>query len=561
MIDNTLQNENKKMASIEQSIEQPIKQIQQSKLKRKVRISFKRQLLILFVVSVILLTLITSIITAYQTSKIVAKSTISSGLQITNNFSSQSVLGLLTGSTDNAQDAVNSTLGFSPVISVAIVKEDNSILLSSSNDLIIARYTQLLSEKLNDKKLTFNGSGYDKQSSLALLLDELSDTLIFAAPVVLLQDVNEQELFDPNDSPEKSQLLGFVLVEYSKQELHQIQQSIFINNIVIGVIISVLLAFLLRILITRITKPLSSLSQSMESARDLENYATAHVSGAAEIQQIAITYNQMMATLALQNNELAKSRDTLESEVEIRTQELVVARDSALTASRHKSEFLANISHELRTPLQAIIGYTDLVREDLELECMDAQVEDLNKSIRSANTLLALINNILDLAKIEAGRMDLNLKAVNVKNLVNETIDTVLPMANANNNELKTDIGKLSSTLMIDRQNVMQIFLNLLSNACKFTKNGSITFAIHNDNHYLYFSISDTGVGIAQDKLIYIFEQFTQVDGSQTRKFEGTGLGMAITQNFCDLMNGDLSVESEPEVGSTFSVKIPLVDD
>lgn len=559
MINNTLRNENNKIITIEQSIEQ----VPLPKVKNKVRASFKRQLLTLFVASVILLTLIISIITAYQTSEIIAKSTISSGLQITNNFSTQSLLSLLTGSTDNAQDAVNSALGFSPVISVAIIREDNSVLLASTNDIYIEHYSQLISEKLNDKTLIFDGNENknDKQVNSALLLNELNNTLIFAAPVLLSQDVSDQELLDPNDNAEQSQVLGFVLVAYSKQELHQIQQSIFINNIVIGVVVSAVLAFLLRLLINRITKPLSSLSQSMESARDLDNYTKAQVSGAAEIQQIAITYNQMMATLAQQNNELAKNRDTLESEIEIRTQELVVARDSALTASRHKSEFLANISHELRTPLQAIIGYTDLVREDLELESMDAQVKDLNKSIRSAHTLLALINNILDLAKIEAGRMDLNLKAVNVKNLVNETIETVLPMANANNNELKTDISKLSSTLMLDRQKMMQIFLNLLSNACKFTKDGKIIFAIHNDNHYLYFSINDTGVGIAKDKLKYIFEQFTQVDGSQTRKFEGTGLGMAITQNFCDLMNADLSVESEPNVGSTFSVKIPLVDD
>ena len=233
----------------------------------------------------------------------------------------------------------------------------------------------------------------------------------------------------------------------------------------------------------------------MATARDSGQYSKATIRGALEIRQMAEIYNQLMTTLEQQNTALEKSRDTLESEVEIRTQELVVARDSALTASRHKSEFLANISHELRTPLQAIIGYNDLVREDLELECMDAQIEDLDKSIRSANNLLALINNILDLSKIEAGKMDLHLKAVNIKNLVHEAIETILPMANTNDNELKVNIGALSSILYVDRQKLIQIFLNLLSNACKFTKNGVITFDIHNDKNYLYFSVSDTGVG------------------------------------------------------------------
>ena len=192
---------------------------------------------------------------------------------------------------------------------------------------------------------------------------------------------------------------------------------------------------------------------------------------------------------------------------------------------------------------------------------MDAQVDDLTKSIRSAHNLLALINNILDLAKIEAGRMDLHLKTVNIKNLVNETIDTVQPMASANNNELIINVGPLTTILTVDRQKLMQIFLNLLSNACKFTKNGKITFDIFSDKSFLYFSVSDTGVGIANDKLDVIFEQFTQVDGSQTRRFEGTGLGMAITQNFCQLMGATISVKSELGIGSVFTVKQPLPAD
>lgn len=131
-------------------------------------------------------------------------------------------------------------------------------------------------------------------------------------------------------------------------------------------------------------------------------------------------------------------------------------------------------------------------------------------------------------------------------------------MANSNNNELKVNMGSLASILYIDRQKVLQIFLNLLSNACKFTQNGTITFNIYSDKNFLYYSVSDTGVGIAKEKLSYIFEQFTQIDGSQTRNFEGTGLGMAITQNFCQLMGGTITVESELGVGSVFTVKQPL---
>jgi len=488
-----------------------------------------------------LLTIITSILTAWQTSQTLKKNTIDNSLQITSNFAEQTVLALLTGSKENGQEAIDRALGFSSVVGISVYKTNGEILIKSEKMTMQQPYLNV--ESLANK---------------VQLLSETGDTWTYSAAVTYVQDSYDEDMVNLDDEVIKQQTLGYVLVQYNKEALHQIQRSIFINNITTGAIIAFVLALLIHLVINHLTKPLLALSKTMATARDSGLYPRATVNGALEIREMAQTYNQMMVTLEQQNTALEKSRNTLESEVEIRTQELVVARDSALTASRHKSEFLANISHELRTPLQAIIGYNDLVREDLELECMDAQAEDLNKSIRSANNLLELINNILDLSKIEAGRMDLYLKAVNIKNLINEATETVLPMANTNNNELKINIGSLSSILIVDRQKLLQIFLNLLSNACKFTKNGLITFDIFSDEHFLYFSVTDTGVGIAKDKLNFIFEQFTQLDGSQTRKFEGTGLGMAITQNFCQLMGGTITVESELGVGSVFKVKQPL---
>lgn len=503
--------------------------------------SFKQQLLSMFVISVILLTLITSLLTAWQTSRTLKENTIDTSLQITQNFAEQSVLALLTSSKDNGQEAINRALGFTSVVGVSVYKTNGDILIQS-------------------EKMTLNKTAFQIESlpNKAQLLSETDSSWIFSAAVTYTEDSYDGDMINLEDEVLKEEKLGYVLVQYNKSALHQIQYSIFINNIVIGAVVAFILVLLIQFVINYLTKPLLALSQIMATVRDSGLYPKAVVNGSLEIRQMAQTYNQMMTTLEKQKVALEKSRNTLESEVEIRTQELVVARDSALTASRHKSEFLANISHELRTPLQAIIGYNDLVREDLELECMDAQVDDLNKSIRSAHNLLAMINNILDLSKIEAGKMDLHLKAVNIKSLVNEAIETVLPLANTNDNELKVNIGSLSSILYVDRQKLVQIFLNLLSNACKFTKNGTITFDIHNDNHFLYFSVTDTGVGIEQSKLDYIFEQFTQIDGSQTRHFEGTGLGMAITQNFCQLMGGTITVESELGIGSIFKVKQPL---
>jgi signal transduction histidine kinase len=512
-----------------------------SKLKKIAQASFKRQLLIILVISIMFLTIITSILTAWQTSQTLKRTTINTSLQITSNFAEQTVLALLTGSKENGQEAIDRALGFTSVVGLTVYKINGEILIQS--------------EKMSMQRLSFQTELLPNKTQL---LSETELIWTYSATVTFAEDSYDDDMINLDDEVIEQQTLGYVLVQFSKEELHQIQLSIFINNISTGTLVAFVLALLIHLILNYLTKPLLALSQTMATARDSGLYPKATVDGALEIRQMAQTYNQMMTTLGQQNTALQKSRNTLESEVEIRTQELVVARDSALTASRHKSEFLANISHELRTPLQAIIGYNDLVREDLELECMDAQAEDLNKSIRSANNLLALINNILDLSKIEAGRMDLYLKAVNIKSLVNEATETVLPMANTNDNELKVNIGSISSILYIDRQKLLQIFLNLLSNACKFTKNGVITFDIYCDKHFLYYSVTDTGVGIAKEKLSYIFEQFTQVDGSQTRKFEGSGLGMAITQNFCQLMGGTITVESELGSGSTFKVKQPL---
>ncbi len=506
--------------------------------------SFKRQLLSIFMLLVIFMTIITSALTAWQSSKAISEATIENGLQITLNFAEQSILALLTDSIENGQEAIDRALSFNSVDAVAVYKDNGELLV--------------ISDGMSLNKQDVN---VDKLTSTHQLLLENDKFWFFTARVTYSDDSLESEFADPDDIGGKHHHIGHVFVQYNKRVLHQVQRSIFINNTFTGVMIALVLSLIMLSVITHMVKPLQALSHTMDVARDTGEYPKAEVTGALELRQIAQAYNQMMEILERQNIALARSHDTLESEVEIRTQELIVARDGALTASRHKSEFLAVMSHELRTPLQAIIGYTDLVREDLELECMDVQVEDLTRSIRSAHSLLALINNILDLSKIEAGRMDLHLKPVNISKLIHETIDTVRPMAKANNNDLILNIGELFTTLTLDRQKLMQIFLNLLSNACKFTKDGTITFDIYNDDNFLYFYVSDTGVGIPEDKLNYIFEQFTQVDASQTRQFEGTGLGMAITQNFCQLMGADLGVKSKLNQGSTFSVTLPLKED
>ncbi len=511
--------------------------------------SFKHQLLSFFILSVGLLALITSVVTSWQAGRIVSESKVNTGINLTENLAEQGVLALLTGSKENAQDAINSALSFKAVTAVAILKNDGSALVNKTKEKGNHFYLEF-AEQLKSKQ-------YIEKPKL---YHDLETKWLFVAPIFFNDDSDDNDTVQPTTQDVESQILGYVILEYSKENLSKIKTSIFSFSLMIGGIIAFSLGLLMNWGINRLIAPLQQLAQTMRSSTEDNLYPLAETEGTLEFSQIADTYNELMLALESQNIELHRHRDTLESEVELRTQELIVARDTALTASRHKSEFLANISHELRTPLQAIIGYNDLVREELEILKMDNQVDELNTSIRSAHHLLELINNILDIAKIEAGRMDLYLKPVDIAMVVGEAVETINPIAIANKNEVIVKRDENCGIINIDRQKLMQIFLNLLSNACKFTQNGKVIFHIERKKNHLFFSITDTGMGIPKENLSMIFEQFTQVDGQQTRHYGGTGLGMAITKNFCTLMGGEITVTSELNVGSCFSVKIPIND-
>ncbi|MGX5173727.1 ATP-binding protein [Aliikangiella sp. IMCC44653] len=504
--------------------------------------TLKSQLIAFLICSILFLSLVTSLTTAWQTSTKIQQSTIETGLRIAKNFAEQSVLAALTASEENAVSALERAIGFESVLAATI--------LSEKGEKLVEKRKQALS--LDFEHLT-------QQMVEPSLVHENDQVWVLAAPI----EYEEENLDAENIEPEKSELskliIGYVLVTYDKSEMHNIQRSIFTSNILTGLLIAVVLFLIIHWGINKLIAPLIALSETMKVNRDSNAFVKAETRGAEEIKAMAVVFNQMIEKLQSNQVELENHRDTLESEVEIRTMELKVARDTALTASRHKSEFLANISHELRTPLQAIIGYTELVREELDSEGLIDLSDDLAKSTRSAYHLLALINNILDMAKIEAGKMDLYIQAVDLDYLLSDALETIKPMAEANNNRLILVKGELPQQLPLDRQKVMQVLLNLLSNACKFTHDGEVKLSVDFESDSLNITIADTGIGIASDMLDFIFEEFTQVDGSQTRKFEGTGLGMAITKSFCDLMQAKIDIQSELNVGTSFSLKIPVL--
>jgi signal transduction histidine kinase/CheY-like chemotaxis protein/HAMP domain-containing protein len=238
---------------------------------------------------------------------------------------------------------------------------------------------------------------------------------------------------------------------------------------------------------------------------------------------------------------------------------LAEARDVADKASRTKSTFLANMSHELRTPLNAIIGYSEILREDVVDFGQQSLVADLKKIEAAGRHLLGLINDILDLSKIEAGRMEVFIEDVEVVPLLEEVRAIIVPMANKNGNAVEFRITENFGTMRTDRTKLKQSLLNILSNASKFTNNGELTLRAERfeaDQPMVRFAISDSGIGMTDEQLSRLFQAFSQADASTNKQYGGTGLGLAITRNFCHLLGGDVTVVSKPGVGSTFTITL-----
>lgn len=281
----------------------------------------------------------------------------------------------------------------------------------------------------------------------------------------------------------------------------------------------------------------------------------------AEDRYINVYARDMTESLQAQR-ELRMHRDNLELLVRARTTDLAEARDQAQQANRAKSAFLANMSHELRTPLNAVIGYSEMLRDGAEEAGRIEDVSDLNRIRYAAAHLLEIINDILDLSKIEADKVELHIDEIDLPSLLTSVTSTVMPLATRHGNQIETKVPSKVPLISGDVMRIRQCLLNLVSNACKFTKHGTITVDVSvqkmNGVDWLIAAVSDTGIGMTEEQLTRLFKPFMQVHNQASGEFGGTGLGLALSQRLVQLMGGEIIVTSAIGKGSTFTLKLPI---
>jgi len=364
-----------------------------------------------------------------------------------------------------------------------------------------------------------------------------------------------------------NQVKGRLILQSDLQEWEEVKGNLYkvFSGLFAGLLVLTgTVAYWLNMHITRPLSALSAWATQVSQAKDFNARATKHNDD--EVGTLVDSLNTMLAELAKQES-IRTWNEILEAEISERKEierDLIATRNRAEAANKAKSQFLANMSHELRTPLNAIIGYSEMLQDEMTDEALD-RVElagDVDKIRSAGKHLLSLINDILDLSKIEAGKMDLSIEPFNADELIQDVIGTITPLAESRGNQLRINVEGEIGIIYSDVTKIRQILFNLLSNAAKFTHQGHVELTCAREHgesgEQVAFSVRDSGIGISQDNLEVLFKPFSQADASTTRKYGGTGLGLAISRSYAKMLGGDIQVESALGKGSNFTVRLPV---
>ncbi len=509
--------------------------------------SFRRHLSIVVALGTLGLALLMAGVNAWQGGRQVRAMLMEQGGRVAANLASNSSLALLYAAADNAEEAVRASLAFPDVMGIEIRDTKGRLLLA-------------LGPERDRLPASASATVPDAAASEPWLDQETEDSWAFAAPVWTRPEASP---FDVTTRP--AQLLGHVRVIQSKATLHRTQASLFLANFGVAVLFATLFLLAVRFLILRLTRPLGALSKAMEKVELGDNDARAPGGGPRDIAAMADTFNRMIAALQEREAELGAHRDHLEDLVRERTLELSDAKERAEIASRAKSQFLARMSHELRTPLNAVMGYAQILKMDNGLTPKQRSGLDIIHS--SGQHLLTLIVDILDLSRIEAGKAELRIAPVELVPRLQAVVDIVRVMAEDKHITLDLQLDpNLPAVVLADEKRLNQILLNLLGNAVKFTHVGGVLLMVRRlppladtepGHARLSFEVQDTGVGIAEDQAVRLFEPFEQA-GSAEQRVGGTGLGLAISRQLVRMMGGEIQLESRLAQGSRFWFEISV---